>query len=148
MQIRDLSTSGAMPALEMTIRYAGARQRLLAHNIANIDTPNFVGTDVSPASFQKVLGEAVDRRRERAAGAFGPLDWRETRELRTGREPGSIRLTPQAAHGGVLAHDRNASDLERLMQGMVENASAYRVAMDLYRSQQGTLMSAIAQRVG
>lgn len=148
VQIRDLTTSGAMPALEMTIRYAGARQRLLAHNIANIDTPNFVGTDVDPRSFQKVLGEAVDRRRERSAGSFGSLDWRETREMRAGEAPGSIRLTPHAAHGGVLAHDRNASDLERLMQGMVENASAYRVAMDLYRSQQGTLMAAISQRAG
>jgi flagellar basal-body rod protein FlgB len=137
-----------MPALEMTVRFAGARQRLLAHNIANIDTPNFVGTDVDPRSFQKVLGEAVDRRRERTAGAFGALEWRETRELRPGEEAGSIRLNPQAAHGGVLAHDRNASDLERLMQDMVENASAYRVATDLYRAQRGTLMAAIAQRVG
>ncbi len=148
MQIRDLSTSGAMPALEMTVRFAGARQRLLAHNIANIDTPNFVATDVEPRSFQEVLGEAVDRRRERTAGAFGPLEWRETRELRAGEHPGSLRLSPRAAHGGVLAHDRNASDLERLMQDMVENASAYRVATDLYRAQRGTLMTAIAQRVG
>lgn len=130
------------------MRFAGARQRLLAHNIANIDTPNFVGTDVDPRSFQKVLGEAVDRRRERTAGAFGQLEWRPTRELRAGNEPGSIRLMPGAAHGGVLAHDRNATDLERLMQDMVENAAAYRVATDLYRAQQGTLMTAIAQRVG
>lgn len=148
MQIRDLMTSGPLPALEMTMRFAGARQRLLAHNIANVDTPNFVGTDVDPRSFQKVLGEAVDRRRERTAGAFGALDWRETRELRAGDEPGTLHLRPQAAHAGVLAHDRNASDLERLMQDMVENASAYRVASDLYRAHRGTLMTAIAQRVG
>lgn len=148
MQIRDLSTSGAMPALEMTMRFAGARQRLLAHNIANIDTPNFVGTDVDPRSFQKVLGDAVDRRRDQAGGAFGTLDWRETRELRSGDRPGSLRLSPLAAHGGALAHDRNATDLERLMQDMVENASVYRAAADLYRAQRGTLMSAIAQRVG
>ncbi len=149
MQIRDLSTSGAMPTLELTMRFAGARQRLLAHNIANIDTPNFVATDVDPRSFQRMLGQAVDRRREKTAGAFGPLEWRETRELRAGDGGdgiGSLRLRPHAAHGGVLAHDRNASDPERLMQDMVENATVYRVATDLYRAQRGTMMAAISQR--
>lgn len=148
MQIRDLSTSGAMPTLELTMRFAGARQRLLAHNIANIDTPNFVATDVNPRSFQGMLGEAVDRRREKTGGAFGALEWQETREMRAGGEPGSLRLRPRAAHGGVLAHDRNASDPERLMQDMVENASVFRVAADLYRTQRGTVTAAISQRAG
>lgn len=148
MQIRDLTTSGAMPSLEMTMRYAGARQRLLAHNIANIDTPNFVAQDVSPRSFQKLLGEAVDKRRDRSSGVAGELDWGETREFARGEGSGSLRLKPQHAHGGVLGHDRNATDLERLMQDMVENASAYRVAADLYRAHQGTLTMAIAQRAG
>lgn len=148
MQIRDLATSGALPALEMAVRYAGARQRLLAHNIANVETPNFVATDVSPRTFQRVLGEAIDQRRARTGGAFGELSWRPTRDVVPGAEPGSLRLRPVGAHGGVLAHDRNATDLERLMQDMVENATAYRVATDLYRAQRGTLQAAIAQRAG
>lgn len=148
MQIRDLNSSGALPALEMTMRFAGARQRLLAHNIANAETPNFVATDVSPRSFQQVLGEAVAKRRAHNGASAGELQWRETRELARGSDPAAVRLRPQAAHGGVLGHDRNATDLERLMQDMVENASAYRVAADLYRSQRGTLMAAISQRAG
>jgi flagellar basal-body rod protein FlgB len=148
VQIRDVTTSGALPSLEMTMRFAGARQRLLAHNIANIQTPNFVARDVSPRAFQKVLAEAVDGRRERTAGAFGRLDWRPTREIEPGAEPHALRLNALAPHGGVLGHDRNAADLERLMQDMVENASAYRVASDLYRAHKGTVMTAIAQRVG
>lgn len=148
MQIRDLTTAGAMPALEMTMRYAGARQRLLAHNIANIQTPNFVARDVEPATFQHALSEAVDRRRDRTAGAFGPLEWRATRDLQHGDHPGSLRLGPLDAHGGVLGHDRNASDLEKLMQDMVENATAFRVASDLFRRQKDTLAVAIAQRPG
>ncbi len=148
MQIRDLNTAGALPALEMTVRYAGARQRLLAHNIANIETPNFVARDVAPSTFQKTLGEAIDRRRERTGGAFGELNWRQTRDLRRGDTHGSVVLRPEDAHAGVLGHDRNATDLERLMQDMVENAAAYRVATDLYRSQRGTVMAAIAQRAG
>lgn len=148
MQIRDLTTAGAMPALEMTMRYAGARQRLLAHNIANIQTPNFVARDVEPATFQNALSEAVDKRRDRTAGAFGALEWRGTRDLEPGDRPGSLRLNPLRAHGGVLGHDRNATDLEKLMQDMVENATAFRVAGDLYRRQKATLTVAIAQRPG
>lgn len=135
-----------MPALEMTMRFAGARQRVLAHNIANIQTPNFVARDVNPRSFQQVLGEAVDRRRDQTGGAFGPLEWKPTRGIRRGAAVGSLELRPESAHGGVLGHDRNASDLERLMQDMVENASAYRIAADLYRQQKSTLTTAISQR--
>ena len=147
MQIGDVNTSGALPALEMTMRYAGARQRLLAHNIANIDTPNFVARDVTPGTFQRVLAEAIDERRARNAGTRGELAWRGTRDLAPGNTPGSIELRPRHAHAGVLGHDRNATDLERLMQDMVENASAYRAAGDLYRAHKGTIMTAIAQRV-
>ncbi|MCC5822996.1 MAG: hypothetical protein LAT64_07210 [Phycisphaerales bacterium] len=148
MQIRDVNTSGALPALEMTMRFAGARQRLLAHNIANIETPNFVAKDVSPRTFQRVLSEAVEERRDRNAGTYGELSWRGTRDLTPGSSPGSLELKPTQAHAGVLGHDRNATDLERLMQDMVENASAYRVAGDLYRAHKGTIMTAIAQRPG
>lgn len=147
MQISDLNSAGALPALEMTMRFAGERQRILAHNIANLDTPGFVAKDVSPDSFQKVLSEAVDKRRGRTGSAFGDLEWRGTKELeRLGRD-GSLRLNPVRAHGGVLGHDRNATDIERLMQDMVENASVFRAATDLLKKQRGTLLTAIAQRV-
>lgn len=146
--MRDLNSSGALPALELTMRYAGERQRLIAHNIANIDTPNFVARDVDPRAFQAVLADAVDRRQDRNGGSSGGLDWEEDGGLARGRHPDSIELRPGQAHGGVLRHDRNATDLERLMQDMVENASMFRVAADLIRRQKSTLLTAIAQRVG
>ena len=56
MFLDDVVNSGAIPALEMTMRFAGRRQALLAHNIANLDTPNFQPKDVSPRWFQRMLG--------------------------------------------------------------------------------------------
>lgn len=147
MKLGDLNSGGALPALEMTLRYAAQRQRLLAHNIANIDTPNFVARDVKPETFQKALSEAVDKRRDASGGAFGGLDWREGSGLEKTRD-GTLQLNPSAAHGGVLKHDRNATDLERLMQDMVENASVARAVGDLMRRQKATILSAISQRVG
>ena len=147
MLIRDLSTTGALPALEMMMRFSGQRQQILAHNIANIDTPNFQAKDVDPESFQSMLRGAIETRRERTGGAFGALGWRETREVTRDRASGEMRLEPGTHRGGVLHHDRNDADLERTMQDLVENAAMYRVAADLLRAQRTTLQNAIAQRV-
>lgn len=146
MLLQDVLSSGALPALEATIRFAGARNRLLAHNIANISTPNFRQTDVSPRDFQRMLGEAVDRRRARTGGEHGGLDLAGDRQLRV-RGDGSFELNPTMSMGGVLAHDRNNRDLETLMQNLTENLGAYQVATDLMRSRMGTLATAISQRV-
>lgn len=144
--IKDLSTAGAMPALELMLRFAGARQRVLASNIANIDTPGYQPKDVSPRSFQEALGEAIDARRERNGGSGGSLAFKPTDEVRTG-PGGALELAPKTASGSVLFHDRNDRDLERMMQAMVENATAFRVASDLLRQRTGMIRSAIAQRV-
>jgi flagellar basal-body rod protein FlgB len=141
--IEHVTDSGALPTLASTIRFAAQRQGLLAHNIANISTPNFQQRDVSPAVFQRVMGEALDRRR-RGGGGLAP---RSTREIEFGGD-GSVRLHPLQGHRqGVLAHDRNNRDLERLMQDLTENLGAYRVASELLRTVAGTLGVAISERV-
>lgn len=145
MVLRDVVSAGARPALEMTIRYAGERQRLLAHNIANIDTPGFQPRDVPPESFRRVLGEAVEARRARG-GASGALPWRETREIRRS-VGGGLRLVPRTPSGNVLFHDQNDRDLERMMQSLAENTMAYRTAVDLLKARSETMRVAISQRV-
>ena len=146
MLIRDLQTAGAAPALEMTLRFAGARQKILSHNIANIDTPDFRPIDVSTKGFQALLGDAIERRRERTGGAFGSLELGRSREVKQGFGT-AIELRPDTHSGGVLHHDRNSADIERMMQDLVENAAVFRVASDLLRSQRDQLRNAIGQRV-
>ena len=145
--IKDLATTGATPALEMMLRFSGQRQRILAHNIANIDTPGFRPRDVDPREFQELLGNAIEKRRERTGGASGALEWRETREITRDRRSGELRLDPMTHGSGILHHDRNNADIERSMQDLVENAAMYRVAADLLRAQRTTLQNAISQRV-
>ena len=145
MLIDGLSNAGAIPALELAMRYAARRQDLIAHNIANLDTPEFIAKDVRPAEFQRVLGEAIDRRR--AARGAGELEWDETREMRTGPD-GGLSLEPRTPAGGVLFHDRGSRDLERMMQDLAENAGMFRVASEMLRGRVGSLRNAIAERVG
>lgn len=144
--INQLTNAGALPALEMTMRFAAQRQRLTAHNIANLDTPRFVQKDVSVEGFRAMLDEAVRERRTRNGGMHGELAWRETGEL-SRDEGGRFRIRAETPGDGVLFHDRNNRDLERLMQTLAESTAAFRTASDLYRSQQTIIASAIAERV-
>ncbi len=146
MYLEQLTTAGALPALEMTMRFSAQRQRLIAHNIANLDTPNFIQKDVSVGKFQATLDKAIRERRSRTGGMTGHLAWQETSEMRRGRK-GQLQLTPETPGSGVLFHDRNNRDIERLMQSLVETAGAFKTAVALHRSQKLLLDMAISQRV-
>lgn len=143
--IDGLTNAGALPSLELTMRYAAQRQRLIAHNIANADTPRFVAMDVPSEAFRDVLRQAVDRRREETGGRFGELAWEPTRALVRG--PHGLELAPGTPAGGVLYHDRGARDPERLLQALTESTGAFRTAAELYRAHRGILLSAIGERV-
>jgi flagellar basal-body rod protein FlgB len=142
----ELSNSGSMPALEEMVRFTAARHKIITHNIANLETPNFRAMDVSVTAFQKALLDAVRERRESTGGESGRFAAVETDEVELSSS-GSIRLTPKTPSRGALGHDRNDADLESLMKDLAENQLAYRMASDLIRQQQGTLRTAISGRV-
>lgn len=144
IMIDQVTNAGAVPALEALVRFSGQRQRLIAHNIANISTPNYRQRDVSVAGFQKALGEAIEQRRGRSGGMHGELRLRGTREIRQGAD-GSLTLTPSEGGPGVLFHDRNNRSLEHLMQSLAENAGVFRTASDLLRSQTNLIKTAIRE---
>lgn len=146
MWLEGLLTAGPLPALELAWQFAGQRQSLIAHNIANLDTPNFQARDVSVAQFQRLLAEAVDRRRAATGGETGPLPWRPSPEIQRDRA-GRLRLEPRSPAPGVLFHDRHQRDVERLMQTLAENAGTYRVMSELLRHEFRRLGDALAERV-
>lgn len=146
MFISDIFNSGAMPSLEASVRFAAQRQRLIAHNIANINTPDFRPVDLSVKDFQSALADAIDRRREATGGEQGALGLKKTGEIEM-LAGGTLRFTPRTPSGNVLFHDRNNRDLERLMADQTETVAAYRAASELLRGRFALLRSAISQRV-
>jgi|CXWL01.1.fsa_nt_gi flagellar basal-body rod protein FlgB len=142
--IAGLTDWGAMPTLEATIRFAGQRHRLVAHNIANISTPGFIQLDSPPDEFQRELGRALDDRR--GEGGQGPLRFDPSDGLETD-EKGDLRIVPSRPYGNILFHDQNNRDIERLMQDQSENLMVYRAAIDLLRSRAEMMRSALAGRV-
>lgn len=143
--IDQVTNAGALPALERLIQFAGRRHEILAHNIANISTPEFRPADVSVAGFQRQLAEAVDERRERTGNRGGELDLESTREVAVG--PSSLVLTPRPTGDNILFHDGNDRDPERMMQSLVENFMTFRSASELLRGRLDLLRSAIREQV-
>lgn len=141
MQITGLINAGAEQVLESSLRFAAQRQRLIAHNIANITTPDFRPVDVSPAAFQKALRQAVDARRQ--SGQFSLPTSGQVR----GDARGELTLKPAPSTDHVLFHDRNNRDVESLMRDLAENSTAFRVSADLLRGQVDLVRSAISGRV-
>lgn len=145
MLIQDIENAGSLPVLSRMLQFAAQRQKLLAHNIANMETPDFRPVDVSVAGFQQSLGKAVDARRESTGGMQGDLPAIDTPEVTAAG--GTVTLHPRTPSGNVLYHDRNNRDLERMMQDLAENSLAYKATVDLTRRENDLLRSAIAQRV-
>lgn len=146
MFIDGLLNADSMPTLERASQFAARRQDIIAHNITNLSTPNFRPTDVSVGDFRRNLEEAIDQRRSQFGGVRGNLNLKSTREVQIGGD-GRMSLSPSTFGNNVLFHDRNNRDLERLMQELVENLTAFRVAGDLLKSRMQLLRSSIAGRV-
>jgi flagellar basal-body rod protein FlgB len=136
---------GSMPVLERMVEFTGARQELIAHNIANLSTPYFKPTDLDPVQFQSQLRDAMDKRSRKPNGMRRELELGSTSQVRMNR--GRMDFRPQQSNENILFHDQNNRDVERTMQDLVENALAHRTSVELLKSQFDLLRTAIRERV-
>ncbi len=143
--IQAMFDSGALPTLERLAQFTSRRHQLLAHNVANLNTPYFKARDVDPKTFQATLRQAIDRRRATTNPTSGPLALRDSREIVF--RLNTVELRPQQLNDGILYHDQNNRDLERMMQKLAENTLAHNTAIDLLSNQFGLLQMAIRERV-
>lgn len=146
MIAHDTVNSGSIQTLEMAMRFSARRQQVLAHNIANLSTPNFLQKNLSVADFQSALAQAVKEKHDNS-GVPGQdqLQWHDTDEVSI-TSTGRMTVHPQTPSGNVLFHDRNNRDVERLMQDVAENVGMFRLASDLLRSRFDLLRAAITER--
>jgi flagellar basal-body rod protein FlgB len=54
-----LFAGGALPSLEAMLSYASARQKLIAANIANVDTVGYRTRDLAEPDFRKALDRSL-----------------------------------------------------------------------------------------
>lgn len=139
MSLIDLLGSSASDSAQQLITFTYARQRLLADNVANIDTPGYRGRDLSTADFHRSLVRSL--RNSRLTNANLP-------RLSAGS---SERLAAAArghgSDGGIVFHDDNNRSPERLMYAMSKNFQLQQQASNLLLSQIRLLRTIIAGNV-
>lgn len=134
-------SGSSLPALERSLQFMSARQKLLAGNLANAETPGYRPVDVDPRAFQSSLREALDAER---LDAEGGLVFDDAAPVSFG-EQGTV-LRPEILADNILFHDGNDRSIERMMQRLTENVYAFRTASQLLRGQFETLNAAIRER--
>jgi len=143
MWIERLTASRTSRAIELAAQFAEQRQRVLAENLANIDTPDYHTKRLDPERFQESLSAALDRAK---AARQRRLDLRDNAQFATGPD-GRVRVEPDTIPPeNVLFHDGTNARLEKLMTDVNENALAYDLSMSMLRSRFENLLRAIRGR--
>jgi flagellar basal-body rod protein FlgB len=122
--LNRLFNGASLSASEAMLRFASARQKVLAANIANVDTVGYRTRDLSESDFQRQLDRLFD-----AKG-----------------EPVVIRSGP-AADAGILKPNGNNVDLEIEMAKLVRNTALHGTAAALLAQQFTLLREAISGRM-
>jgi flagellar basal-body rod protein FlgB len=130
MFIDEMINQGATPAIEQTLKFTSARQKLLEEDVANIDVPGYQQKDLSPAKFQQMLSERL------AAADEGPR----------GQDLGEPDLDAQTPSNGLLFHDQNNRSVEELMADGMKNALTHNLMIELLKKQFSTMELALQQK--
>jgi flagellar basal-body rod protein FlgB len=111
-------------------RHAGARQAVIAQNIAHADTPGYRARDLP--DFAKMVAQP---RPQMAATRNGHLGWQPELDGR-----------PTERRTGDVKPNGNTVVLEGEMQASVQASQHHRRALTIYKSALGILRSAIGRR--
>jgi flagellar basal-body rod protein FlgB len=125
----DLLQTGPVALAERRLAWLDARQRLLAHNIANADTPGFRAQDAVP--FSDILA-----RRLRAT----PLAQTDPRHIAPARPLHAVaaRVAERTPNGNTVSLDEQAIRV-------AETDNAHALAMGLHRKYLGLFRTALGR---
>ncbi|RIK64019.1 MAG: flagellar basal body rod protein FlgB [Planctomycetota bacterium] len=144
MFLKNVSGGTSISMLEKTLAFNEARQRMLATNIANINTPGYRTKQLDVASFQAALREAADRRDRNRSEPFRLERTREFELASDGRL--SVRPSEEPVENLLFKDGTNAS-IERQMSQVAETAMTHQVATELLKRYFDTLEKSIRGRV-
>jgi len=117
------------------------RQRVIASNIANADTPGYVARDVN---FREAMANAMGNATQPSAARLGP-------SATNGRHIPLASSTGELGAGTRLAYapqsqpalDGNSVDLDRERANFVDNSVRYESTLRFINGQSKTILSAI-----
>ncbi len=144
MFLGEITNRGNIPVLAKLMAFAEARQKVLADNIANIDTPGYKVKNLDPKVFQAALGQAID---ERGSDPRKPLVLPRTEQFYED-EFGHLVVTPvEDPAQNILFHDRTNASIETLMSQVAENVMTYSLMSQLLKNSFDGLKTAIRGQI-
>jgi flagellar basal-body rod protein FlgB len=127
-------------ALEQMARFTEARQKVIAENIANVDTPDYRHKNVDAGSFQRALAQALD-------GSRGDTLGKVSSDQVQYDQAGSMVLRPDVESGdNLMFHDGTNGQIERDMTEMSRNQILNQASVDLLRHHYRMIETAIRGR--
>ena len=138
--LSNVTDGGSTPALVKTLVFNEARLKMIAENVANLQTPGYRAKQLDPKAFQRALGEAMVTRGE---DSQRPLVVKSGREVTTDAR-GNLHVTPtEKPVENVLFHDGTNLSIEREMADLAETGLTHELATALFRGQMAELRKAI-----
>lgn len=136
MAISDLPM---LSVLRTKMQWHQERQRVLAENVANSDTPKFKPRDLVEPKFDKAGGSAV-------GGAMGTLPMMRAQGVNLTASGGSASFGQNNRVGYETRPAGNAVNLEDEMLKVSANQMDFAAASSLYTRSLGLLKTAIGKR--
>jgi len=131
----------SLPVLEQVMAFSELRQQVLAHNVANINTPGFRQTDLPVGQFTEALDEAIRRRDGETPHRFKV---RSTRDIEFGPR---LKARSRPINGLMNYYDGSDRSIDHLQNEMLKNAIWHEAAAKLFAHQAEQLETAIRERL-
>jgi flagellar basal-body rod protein FlgB len=141
--IERLTQTRTRHAVELSARFAEARHRVLAENIANIDTPDYQTRRLDSGKFQTTLQAALARGADSNAVELRLAGERQVQTGADGRLQTQPELEPPE---NVLFHDGTNARLESLVSDVSQNSLWYSLSLNLLRGSFERVTTAIRGR--
>ena len=130
-----------LSALEQVASFTQARQKVIAENIANVDTPGYRHKNVDVGSFQRALAQALDSSR-----GDGVAKVRSDQVQYD--QAGSMVLRPDVESAdNLMFHDGTNGQIERDMTEMSRNQLLNQIAVDMLAKKYRGIETAIRGRM-
>ena len=120
------------PLIERVLQFSNARHKLIAENMANVDTPGYRQKDLNEAKFFSLLRDRAAAKRANPPGTT---------------EFANIDSNLEHPEKGILFHDQNNRSMEQLASDQAKNGLLYTMAIELLRKQFTAMEQALKERV-
>jgi flagellar basal-body rod protein FlgB len=138
-QLMSMTDIPVLRAIKDKLKYHEARQKVLAENVSNADTPGYTGRDIKAPDFFRVAVEG-DSSRPVAAVVTSPL------HIATTPIGGDTGFRQQKVDGYEVTPDGNSVSLEDQMMKVTQNQMDYQMATSLYARSLGLLKTALGKK--